>query len=79
MIKLNDLVEKFSMDGNGELEKSVKVQQFEQYSGIDLKKCKRETNEYGGDDILIKVLDEDGSDIYITIEANKGYVTHSYY
>ena len=79
MRKFNDLVEKFNMDGNGKLEKSVKVSDFEQYSRIDLKKCKRETNEYGGDDILIKVLDEDGSDIYITIEVNKGYVTHSYY
>ena len=75
-----ELTKKFGMDGNGLMEKSVSVKEFEIWSGATLDR--RSSNEYDSEDCTITLISapDDGSDeLEITLEIENEVITHCYY
>jgi len=81
-----ELEKRFGADGNGKLLKKnsfgqdlkpVTVEAFEAWSGESLEN--RKGNEYGTEDAVVILIDEQGDDFELTLEIEKEIITHSYY
>lgn len=62
---------KRGIDGNGEMEKGLKVSEFEAFSGAKLNK--------DGENCCVTLIDEECNDFTLTLEIKNEVITHSYY
>lgn len=78
MEKLTERLEKFGIDGNGNLEKEITIDEFEKEFNVKLDLSKGQCNEYGSLDVTVTLIDEEEDELYLTLEIRDNIITHSY-
>ena len=79
---IEELTTRFAMDGNGKLEKEVKLSDFIVWSGIDWIDYENKGKFNFSDksqDFAISLIDEKDEDFELTIEVKDEFITHCYY